>query len=50
MLYLYFSVAMKPEVVAVYLNGGNNLKTGVRIFRMILQPLEMQTESQMSVK
>jgi hypothetical protein len=35
--------------------GWNILKTGVRIFRMtqkagILQPLEMQTQSEMSVK
>jgi hypothetical protein len=46
---------MKPEVIAMYLNGLNDLKTGVRIFRMIqgagvLQSLEMQTQSQMSVK
>jgi hypothetical protein len=26
---------MKPEVVAVYLNGFNDLNTGVSIFRMI---------------
>jgi hypothetical protein len=41
---LQFSMVMKPQVVAVYLNGGNDLKTGVRIFRIIqevsvLQPL-----------
>jgi hypothetical protein len=40
---------------SVYLNGLNDLKTGVRIFRMIqeagvLHPLEMQTQSQMYVK
>jgi hypothetical protein len=37
------------------LNGLNDLKTGVKIFRMVqeagvLQPLEMQTQSRMSVK
>jgi hypothetical protein len=42
---------MKSQVVAVYLNCLNDLKTGVRIFRLIqeagvLQPLEMQTQSQ----
>jgi hypothetical protein len=52
---LWLSMVMKPEVVAVYLNGLNDLKTSVRIIRMIqeagvLQPLEMQTQSQMFVK
>jgi hypothetical protein len=47
-------MVVKPEVVAVYLYGLNDLKTGLSIFRMIqradvLQPLEMQTQSQMSV-
>jgi hypothetical protein len=41
--------------IAVYLNGFNELKARVRIFRMfqevsVLQPLEMQTQSQMFVK
>jgi hypothetical protein len=48
-------LVMKPYVVAVYLNGLHDLKTGVKNFRMIqeaglLQPLEMQTQSQMFVK
>jgi hypothetical protein len=55
MKYRKHNVVMKTYDVAVYLNGLNALKTGVRIFRMIqdvgvLQPLEMQTPSQMSVK
>jgi hypothetical protein len=38
----------------MYFNGVNDLKTGVRIFRMIqevsvLQSLKMQTQSQMSM-
>jgi hypothetical protein len=46
---------MKPEVIAVYLNGLNYFKRGMRIFRMIqelriLQLLEMQTQSQLPVK
>jgi hypothetical protein len=46
---------MKPYVVAVCLNGLNKLKAGVRIFRTIqetgvLQPLEMQTQSQIPLK
>jgi hypothetical protein len=28
-------VVLKPQDAAVYLNGSNDLKTGVRIFRMI---------------
>jgi hypothetical protein len=41
-------LVMKPKVIAVHFNGLNDLKTGLRIFRMIqeagvLQPLEMQT-------
>jgi hypothetical protein len=49
------SVVKKPRVVAVYLNGLNDLKTSMRICRMIqdaggLQRLEMQTQSQMTVK
>jgi hypothetical protein len=49
------SMVMKPEVVALYLNGLNDLKSGVWIFRMIqetgiLQPLEKHTHSQMPVK
>jgi hypothetical protein len=40
---------------SMYLNGLNDLKTGVMIFRMIweagvLQPLEMKMQSQISVK
>jgi hypothetical protein len=52
---LQLSMVMKPQVIAVYLNGLNNLKTSVRIFRTIqeagvLQPLEMQTQLQMSME
>jgi hypothetical protein len=44
---------MKPYVVLVYVNGLNNLKAGMMIFRMVqvagvLQPLKMQTQLQMS--
>jgi hypothetical protein len=46
---------MKPKDVEVSLNGLNDLKMGVRIFRIIqdagvLQHLEMQTQTQMFVK
>jgi hypothetical protein len=46
---------MKPQIVAVFLIGLNDLKTGVWIFRMIheasiLQTLKMQTQSQISMK
>jgi hypothetical protein len=46
---------MKPQDAAVYLNGVNDLKSGLRIFTVIqeagvLQPLEMQTQSHASVK
>jgi hypothetical protein len=49
------SKVMKPEIVAVYLICFNLIKTTMRIFRMIqeagvLGPLEMQTQSQMSMK
>jgi hypothetical protein len=49
------SVVMKSQDVAVYLNDLYDLKTGVKNVRMIqgagvLQPLEMQTQSQMSIK
>jgi hypothetical protein len=52
---LQTSVVTKPQDVAVCLNGLNDLKTGVRIFKMnkgagVLQPLEMETQSQMPVK
>jgi hypothetical protein len=53
--YVILQTVYDDEALAVYLNGLNDLKTGVRIFRMtqeagVLQPLEMQTQSQMSVK
>jgi hypothetical protein len=48
-------MVLKPEVAAMYLNGLNNLKMGVRIFGMIqevhiLQLLGIQEQSQMSIK
>jgi hypothetical protein len=52
---LQLSMVMKLEIVAMYLLCFNHLKTSMKIFRMIqeagvLEPLEMQTQLQMSMK